>query len=161
VTELSLHLSRRNAAYRANAAALALLALTAVHHVYGAVAFGTPWRLHVLAIVVPAAIAIFLALRASTAMDGHSAGRLWTVFAALVIFGVPVGVIGIYEGGYNHLLKNLVYFLGGETRALALFPPPTYEMPKDLFFEATGVAQFPLSIAAAVFTIRLLRGAGR
>jgi hypothetical protein len=161
VTEFSLHLSRRNAASRANGTALALLALTAVHHVYGAVAFGTPWRHHVLLIVVPAAIAIFFALRRGAEMDGQSAGRLWTVVAALVIFLVPVGVIGFYEGGYNHVLKNLVYFSAGEARTLALFPPPIYEMPHDVFFEATGIAQFPLSIATAVLTIRLFRGVAR
>jgi hypothetical protein len=27
-----------------------------------------------------------------------------------------------------------------------LFPPPTYEMPNDAFFELTGVLQFPLGL---------------
>jgi hypothetical protein len=161
VTEILLHQSRANTVQSAKAAALALLALTTVHHVYAAVAFGTPWRLHVLVIVVPAAIAIFLTLSARMATAGQSAGRGRTVFAAVVIFLVPVGTIGFYEGGYNHLLKNLVYFVGGEAPALARFPPPTYEMPSDIVFEATGIAQFPLYVVTAVLTVRLLGGAAR
>ncbi|MCV0394733.1 MAG: hypothetical protein K5872_00835 [Rhizobiaceae bacterium] len=161
MTDLSLPRSGLDTVRRANAAALALLALTAVHHVYGAVAFETPWRLHVLALVLPAAIAIFLALRAGMAMEGRSTGRRWTVVGALLILVVPVALIGFYEGGYNHLVKNLAYFLGGEARALALFPPPTYEMPRDVFFEVTGIAQFPLSIVTGALATRLLIGAAR
>jgi peroxiredoxin len=79
------------------------------------------------------------------------------VFAAVLILLFPVGAIGLYEGGYNHVLKNLTYFIGGEAQARALFPPPLYEMPRDVFFEATGVAQLPLSIAPALLTLRLFR----
>jgi len=80
------------------------------------------------------------------------------VLAALLILLFPVAAIGVYEGGYNHVLKSLVYFIRGEGAARALFPPPLYEMPHDHFFEATGIAQFPLSIVTAVLTLPLLRG---
>jgi len=149
---------RRQQHLHAGAAAIAILALTSIHHAYGAYAFETPWRLHILAIVVPAAIGIVVALSCGAAMSGRPQGRRSTLLAALLILLFPVGAIGFYEGGYNHVLKNLVYVVGGEARARALFPPPLYEMPRDVFFEATGIAQFPLSIAAAVLALRLLRG---
>ena len=48
---------------RTTAAALGTLALTALHHAYGAYAYGTPWRLHVVpvaagtgAVVIAAAL---------------------------------------------------------------------------------------------------------
>jgi peroxiredoxin len=145
--------------HRAGAATIALLALTGIHHAYGALAFGTPWRLHIVAIAAPVAIAIVAALHYGTAMSSRRAGQLATGFATLLILLFPVAAIGIYEGGYNHVLKNLVYFMRGEADARALFPPPLYEMPRDVFFEATGIAQFPLSIMTAVRTLPLLRGA--
>jgi len=143
--------------FRAGGAALALLALTSIHHAYGAFTFGTPWRLHILAIAVPVVIAIVVALHCSAVRPSRVAGPRLAVFAAGLILAFPVGVIGIYEGGYNHVLKNLVYFIGGEAQARALFPSPLYEMPRDVFFEATGIAQFPLAIATAVLTPQLFR----
>jgi hypothetical protein len=159
VTDLSLADTRQDAASRATAAALAVLALTSIHHAYGAYAFETLWRLHVLAIAVPTALAIHLALRASMRTEDQVAKRLMKAFWALAILVVPVGVIGLYEGGYNHVVKNIVYFFGGEEQAEALFPHPPYEMPRDFIFEFTGIAQFPLSIATAILVLRFIRGA--
>ncbi len=126
-------------------AALSLLALTAVHHAYGAFAFDTMWRLHVLIPSAAAAIAILVGLRlcrsdrAAYAMAGR-----WLTAAAALIF--PILLIGLWEGGYNHLVKNLIYFLAGAEAARSVFPPPTYEMPSDLFFEVSGVAQFGIAL---------------
>lgn len=50
-----------------------------------------------------------------------------------------------------------MYFVGGEETAVGIFPPPTYEMPSDFVFELTGVAQLPLSVLAAIYTLSLLR----
>jgi hypothetical protein len=157
VSDLAIGFRRQSSAFRAGSAALILLALTTVHHAYGAVVFATPWRLHVLVIVLPVAIAIIVALRQGATMPNRSARRVSTILAALLILLVPVAAIGLFEGGYNHVLKNLVYFVSGEAEARALFPPPLYEMPHDLFFEATGIAQFPLSLATAVLALRLFR----
>jgi hypothetical protein len=151
----SLSLWRRH--LRAGAAALSLLALTSIHHAYGAFAFATPWRLHILAIAVPVAIVIVLTLRRGAITSARGGGRLWTTLAALLILLFPVAAIGLYEGGYNHVLKNLFYFIRGEAEARALFPPPVYEMPRDVLFEATGIAQFPLSIVTAFLALQLLQ----
>lgn len=142
---------------RAGLAAIALLALTSVHHVYGAIVFDTPWRLHILYAAVPAGILIAALLYFAERRSRESSIRMLRIVAAAIILIFPVAAIGLYEGGYNHLFKNGVYFLAGEERALAMFPPPTYEMPGDFFFEMTGIMQFPLSIVTAIGTLALLR----
>jgi hypothetical protein len=38
-----------------------------------------------------------------------------------------------------------------------LFPPPTYELPNDIFFEATGVMQAVLGSITAWLLYRLVR----
>src|SRR5262249_61137272 len=74
---------------------------------------------------------------------------LW-LFMALTLVGVAG--IGLFEGGYNHLVKNVLFF-GGASRATLdqLFPPPAYEMPNDLWFEVTGVLQFFVGLCAAYY----------
>ena len=47
---------------------------------------------------------------------------------------IPVLGIGTYEGGYNHGLKDALYFSGATAELMnRLFPAPTYEMPNDSF----------------------------
>ncbi len=156
MSELTMGVRPKNTYFRAGAAAIATLAVTSVHHAYGAVIYGTPWRLHILHIAVPAAIAIALLLFVGSTRHGKPGGRLATWVAIALILAFPVATIGMFEGGYNHVLKNIVYFGAGADSARALFPPPAYEMPNDLIFELTGIAQFPLSILATVFSLRLL-----
>ena len=63
--------------------------------------------------------------------------------------GIPILMIGMFEGLYNHVVKNLLYFGGASTGLTRVFPPPTYEMPNDVFFEITGVLQVvPATLAA-------------
>jgi hypothetical protein len=38
-----------------------------------------------------------------------------------------------------------------------LFPAPTYEVPNDLIFEATGSAQFFMAVMAAIALIAVIR----
>lgn len=158
MSDLTMSLRPTNAYLRAGAAAIATLVVTSVHHAYGAVIYGTPWRLHILHIAVPAAIAIALLLFIGSTRRGKRGGRLATWAAIAIILAFPVATIGLFEGGYNHVLKNVVYFGFGTESARAFFPPPTYEMPNDLVFELTGIVQFPFSILAAVLSLRLLRG---
>jgi len=147
-------------AYRfAGLATFGVLATTSFHHAYGAIVYETPWRFHV-AIVAPIfAAAIGQALYLAGSRRGTRSGILWTRIAAGAILMFPVSLIGLVEGGYNHVIKNLVYFLflSGPHAARALFPPPAYEMPDNVLFEATGIAQLLLALIAAYFVIPLLR----
>ena len=75
------------------------------------------------------------------------------VFTAVVLV-VPVALIGLFEGAYNHALKNALYFAGASSTLMnRLFPPPTYELPNDVFFEATGVMQAVLGGITAWFAL--------
>jgi peroxiredoxin len=134
--------------WRVVLSAVALLLLTDVHHVYGARVYQTPWRYHVLLLSVPAMVAILLSRR-----------RLTLVLVTLV---VPVLGIGAFEGFYNHLVKDVLYFHGASPALLTrLFPPPTYEMPNDAFFEITGVAQALLGATTAWYLLRFAQGRPR
>ena len=161
MTNMTIAGGRSDARFRAGTAALTVLALTCVHHAYGAVAFDTPWRLHIVFFAVPAAIIIVALLYVAGAYRHEGRGRLALWGGALLILAFPVAMIGFYEGGYNHLIKNIVFFAGGEETARSLFPAPTYEMPNDKIFEITGIAQFPLSVLTTVMIIAMLRESRR
>jgi peroxiredoxin len=135
---------------------VATLILTSLHHAYGAIAFDTPWRLHVL----PPAMAASVTLVGLLALARRSSSRLATValysvgLVGLIIAG---GLFGVYEGGYNHVLKNVLYFSGVPRGVLDRFYDPSlYVLPTDPLFEVTGVLQFVAGLAAAAWCLRLL-----
>ena len=75
----------------------------------------------------------------------------------LIVTLVPsIGMIGVYEGIYNHLVKNIMFFGGASKETLVkFFPPPTYELPNDFWFELTGIAQAILVFPLIKYLIRL------
>jgi len=147
-------------AYRsAGLAAFAVLGMTAFHHAYGAIVYETPSRFHIAVIAPILALGIVQALYLGGSRRGTRSGSMWTRIAAGLILIFPVGLIGMVEGGYNHVIKNLVYFLSGPQLARGLFPPPAYEMPDNLLFEITGIAQVPLALVAAYWVMIVLRPA--
>jgi hypothetical protein len=138
--------------------ALGVLLLTTVHHVYGAYAFGTPWRLHVAFVSRPAALAV---ATSQWLLGRHRQGVIrciafWTLVAVTVV--IAILLFGLFEGAYNHVLKNALYFGGASSELMnRLFPPPTYELPSDVFFEMTGVMQVVPAACATGSLIRLFR----
>jgi hypothetical protein len=82
-------------------------------------------------------------------------GRIARAAVIGVTVLVPVSWIGLFEGGYNHVLKDTLYIAGvRETLLRRLFPPSMYEMPGDVFFEATGLMQFPVALLCAYYMWR-------
>ena len=137
------------AASRAARHALALLLLTSVHHVYGAILYQTPWRYHAVLFSVAAALVMLgaLALLRSRAEAPLGRGAWWALVLTIL---VTVLMIGAFEGGYNHLVKNVVYFAGAPADWMSvLFPPPRYEVPNDILFEVTGILQVVPAVTAA------------
>ena len=138
--------------------ALAVLLLTSVHHVYGAYVYQTPWRLDAAYVSAAAAAAIvgsFLLLRRHT---DDVAGRIafWSFVGVTLV--LPVAAIGIFEGAYNHVVKDALYFSGASTSLMTrLFPPPTYELPNDAFFEISGVMQVVPAAMTAWWLYRLVQ----
>ena len=138
--------------------ALAVLLLTSVHHAYGAFAYHTPWRLDAVFLSAFAAAAIISSLVVIQRNTDETVREIaFWVFTAVVLV-VPVALIGLFEGAYNHALKNALYFAGASSTLMnRLFPPPTYELPNDVFFEATGVMQAVLGSITAWLLYRLVR----
>jgi len=126
------------------------LLLTSVHHVYGAYIYTTPWRYHVLFITGPAALVIAGSLALFHARAAGLPNTLARWLLALTALVVPVLLFGVFEGFYNHVLKDVLYFAGASAEQMTrLFPPPRYEMPDDALFEITGVLQVvPAALAA-------------
>jgi hypothetical protein len=61
------------------------------------------------------------------------------------MIGFSILAIGIYEGGYNHLLPNIQYAMDVEsTLREGLYVPPD-----DFIFQGTGMAQFVIAVIAA------------
>jgi ABC-type branched-subunit amino acid transport system permease subunit len=137
--------------------AVAVLFLTSVHHAYGAFAYNTPWRLHAVFLSAFAAAAIVCSMVVTQRSADETVREIaFWVFTAVVLL-VPVALIGLFEGAYNHALKNALYFAGASSTLMnRLFPPPTYELPNDVFFEATGVMQAVLGSITAWLLHRLV-----
>lgn len=156
--QLTVREEPRSAEFAAGASAVFILLLTSIHHAWGAAIYDTPWRLHIVFISVPVAIVIAAMLYIS------SNGRAWNALARwaaiLVILVFPIAMIGFWEGGFNHLVKNIVFFVHGEAAARSLFPSADFEMPNDLIFEVTGVMQFGAALYA-LSKLRLLIWRGR
>jgi ubiquinone/menaquinone biosynthesis C-methylase UbiE len=133
--------------------------LTIIHHVYGAIAFDTPWRHHAAFLGLGGIAATLLCMTGATRWRTPVVRRLATILLLALTLVLAVGLIGVFEGGYNHAVK-LVLFLGGAgpDTMNRLFPPPTYEMPSDGFFEVTGVLQFLAALFAARASLALWHG---
>ena len=116
-----------------------LMAMTSVHHVYGAYIYHTPWRMHVLLISIPVIIITWILYQVIKRGGGYRA-IFWLYWMVTLI--PSLGMIGLFEGIYNHVLKNILYFTGSSHATLDnLFQPGIYEMPNDFLFEFTGILQ--------------------
>jgi hypothetical protein len=134
--------SMLGAAKRATLGAVAIFLVTTMHHVYGAYLYHTPWRTHAAAVsgIATALIAASLGLLRNHSDDAVGAVAPWAF--VVVVFLVPFLGFGVYEGVYNHALKDALYFAHASPGTMTrLFPPPIYEMPNNAFFEVTGVMQ--------------------
>jgi len=143
---------------KAGLASIGTMLLTAIHHSYGAFIYQTPWRHYISLVSVAVIVALALTLFVSWKWMTKPMGRLALWLFAVISFLIPVIWIGLFEGGYTHLLKNILYSSGASrTLYLKMFPPPMYETPNDVFFETTGVLQVFLGVLAGFYTYRLLQ----
>jgi len=125
--------------------------ITAGHHAYGAIIYETPWRNH---IVSQGAVWLVVCLIFFGVYKYWKQKWAYWVFFILSIFFF-FGALGLYEGFYNHVLKNTLFFGGVPESALTkLYPPPKYELPNDFIFELTGILTF---FIASFFGIVLMK----
>lgn len=152
------------ALYRAGAAVFAILALTSAHHLYGARRFDTPWRAHVAHIALWAAVIVGLCWLVALRRSHEQRGRVAMIAFVVLSMGICAMWLGLYEGGYNHALKNLAFAVHLPASVFErLFPRALYEPPGDWIFELSGVVQLPVGLFAgrAAWRARLAFEASR
>jgi hypothetical protein len=143
---------------KAGLTAIAVMLLTMVHHAYGAAIYQTPWRHHIAMVAIPVILILAGSLAVLRQTQTGMAARIAFWLMIVVTCFIPIIWIGLYEGGYNHVIKDLLYFAGVSSAVLTtLFPPPLYEMPNDLLFEVTGILQCPLALLTAYYVFHMLR----
>ena len=126
-----------------------------MHHVYGAEIYHTPWRLHVLFLSVPVIVITLLINRSLNNKPYNHKSYALRIYL-IITFLTSILLIGIFEGIYNHILKNILFFSGFAGDIMQrLFPSGTYEMPDNLFFEITGMLQGILAIPLTTHFIKL------
>lgn len=137
--------------------AMAIFVITTVHHVYGAWLYHTLWRVHA-AVVSGLATAMIIAShwlfrKYRDAVIGTIA--VWVFIA--VTFLVPFFGFGLFEGVYNHGLKDALYFAHASPGLMGkLFPAPAYEMPNDSFFEVTGLMHILAGLVVGYYLFRFV-----
>ena len=145
-------------AIKAGASAVGVLLLTSIHHVYGAYIYASPWRAHVAPVSAVGILVIAGALFIRWRWPNRRAGDIALPAFAIVTALFPVACIGLFEGGYNHVVKDALYFAGAPHAVMrTLFPSPLYEMPDDVLFEVSGVLQLPLALISLYHTYHLVR----
>ena len=137
-------------------------ATTLAHHVYGGLAYHAPERL-VIALIMTITVGATLALLRRYLTDRSRAAL--AVFAGVVVV-VWVLVLGLFEGGYNHAYKDLLFLAGvSPSTALKLHPnlvPGDYIYPpNDTVFEITGALQLVGALIVLILIARLVRSAMR
>lgn len=138
----------------AGAWSLGVIALTTLHHVYGALVYETPYRMHIALIALPFGLAIAGGLLVAWLARGTRLGSIALMLGTLLSLGFCVAAIGIYEGGYNHLVGNIAYFAFG-TEAMQVLYGNIHQFPNDAIFEVTGIGQFGVALGAAWSLFRL------
>jgi hypothetical protein len=128
-----------------------------IHHVYGGLLYQTSERLWMalgfaLAILVTVGLLRYYSTRHSNAALAASAG---------VIVLLWVITVGLFEGGYNHAYKCVLYFAGvTRERALDLHPALMARdfiyPPDSAFFEISGVLQLLSGCVVAALSSRLM-----
>lgn len=127
-----------------------LMCLTSVHHLYGAIAYHTSWRLHVLFFSIPVLVVTLLLNRAAS----RPPWVFWLYWIITLLASIIL--IGIFEGLYNHVLKNILFFSDFPKSSMKkLYPQGAYEMPDNFFFEISGIMQGIIAIPLIIYFIRL------
>jgi len=132
----------------------AVFALTGFHHYYGSLVYGTPWRAHIVLIGgATLLLCIFLVW-----IYRRYRKKLW-LNSYLVIASIMFGlIIGLFEGFYNHTIKDILYFSGLNVATWrSLFPPPAYEVPDNILFETTGILQLLIGLVQLYFLHRVYK----
>jgi len=129
--------------------------MTLMHHLYGAKIYDEPFRLHVALFAIPVIVVLLTTYSRYEKTANIVLKKIFFVIFLFVSIFCSVAGIGIYEGGYNHVIKNILYFGGISTEILDQIYPSVYELPNDFIFELTGIAQFVTGLMCGIEILRL------
>lgn len=133
---------------------LAVYLITSIHHIYGAWFYDTPWRNHIAYQGFTWLVLSYAILLVAWKWDKNWLKWVFVLFSGFFF----VLAIGVYEGFYNHVLKNILYFSGMDSATLStMYPPPKYELPNDLLFEVTGIITFVVCIWCFKTMVRFIK----
>jgi hypothetical protein len=133
------------------------MALTIFHHYYGSIIYEAPFRLHVVYFGLSIIAILSWLFNLSKRELKPPLDRIVYWGFLFLAFLVPTALIGLYEGGYNHMLKNILFFTNyPESKFIKLYPPPMYEAPDNLIFEFSGSLQFFFGLYSLLIVVRLL-----
>jgi len=122
---------------------------TWLHHIYGGFIYDTVYRIVVPTLTLPILLAATFYLQYNLIKRENQVVK---VLFTLIVSIFWIVAIGLIEGGYNHILKNILFFADvSKDRLTVLFPPEfgelrLFEKPNDLIFELTGIVQFFLGL---------------
>ena len=131
-------------------ASAAILILTVFHHFYAAAIFDTPWRRHVAIIVMPVLLVMIVLYLLYQWRPMTLVGKTSHWLFMLVAVLVPIAWLGFYHGGYTHLFKLILVFVGVPQATFERLCP-VCEVPGDLVYEVTGVMEFLFALFAAYY----------
>lgn len=122
---------------------LVVYLVTSIHHVYGAWLYETPWRNHIAYQGFTWLMISYGIMLAWILWKKKFLTWVFVVFAGFFF----IGAIGFFEGAYNHVLKNILYYGGLNIDTLhQMYPPPKYQLPNDWLFEISGVFTFVVAL---------------
>lgn len=116
--------------------------ITTFHHFYGAVVYDAPWR---RGVATNGGIALIICVIFWELHRRYKIRVCYLIYSlvSFIFFGL---IIGLFEGLYNHIIKDILFFSGMPYESWKnFFPPPAYEIPDNFIFESTGILQFLLS----------------
>src|SRR5262245_37208193 len=120
---------------QARGSVVALWAVVSVHHAYEAGHYQDPGKLLGLGF---ATVMFAVALVALGRYERTGSQRAYALFTAVTLVWW-VGLVGMYMGAYNYLLKNVLFALhAGSPAMLSALFPTEHLPPADVFHEGSG-----------------------
>jgi hypothetical protein len=162
---LNTEYNENKALYLSGAWMILTFLLTMIHHLYSSTiyapdanivgVFSGSWRAHGFLVFMAPVIVDICALVRFSKTRRHR----WLIGYSLVNASIFVGLIGLWEGGWNHLAK-IVFYTAGFEMSYAYGPSwllqfPAVLPPQDRFFEATGVLTLVFGLINAFYLRKL------
>lgn len=139
---------------------IAIVLFSTIHHIYGGLEYNTSWRI-IMPIFFFLPMLIITLLLQSLILKVQNKFII-SVYVLIVIVGW-IGILGIGEGGYNHVVKNVMYFTGASESIMSKMYPSEFggtklfEKPNNWFFEISGILTTLFGLYIAYYLKKLIQ----